>query len=129
MFRYGDKSPEGGKGIEVKEKQLKMQVSADELHSCVQLSSRQRAMEVSASHFEASTLNITIYSGVSPYHIHSTYILQCILISVFFRSPNSSKSLKQTNAGILLDKMMFVLETATHSTLAKKQIYRPDAFH
>lgn len=99
-----------------------MQISADKLHSWVQLSSGQSVLEAATRHFEASSLNITIYSEVSPYHIHSTYILQCVLISVFFRSPNSNKSLKQINAGILLDKVMFVLETATHSTLAKKQI-------
>lgn len=60
---------------------------------------------------------------------YTPHIHQCVLISVFFRSPNSNKSLKQINAGILLDELIFVLETAAHSTLAKKQIYRPDAFH
>jgi len=86
-------------------------------------------LEASTYHFEASSLNIVMCSGASAYHIHSTYILQCTLISIFFRSPNSSKSLKQINSEILLEERMFALETATNSTLAKKQIYRPDAFH
>lgn len=132
LFNYlssWGKSLEGGKDTQVKEKQWKMQISTDKLHSWVQLPSGRRVLEAPRYHFEASSLNTTIYSGVSPYHIHSTHILQCVLISVFFRSPNSNKSLKQINAGILLDEVMFVLETATHSAPAKKQIYRPDAFH
>lgn len=86
-------------------------------------------LEASTCHFEAPSLNFTIYSEVSPFHIHATYILQCVLISAFFRSLNSKKSLKQINAGILLDGVMFILETTTHSTLAKKQVYGPGAFH
>lgn len=115
--------------FKLRKKQWKVQISANKLHSWVQVSSGWRALEAFTGHLEASSLNIAIYSGVSPYHIHSTYVLWCVLRSVFFRSPNSSKSLKQINAGILLDELMFVLETASHSTLAKKQIYRPDAFH
>lgn len=109
-----------------------MQISPGGLHSWMQLSPAQRVLKASSCKLETtslSSLNITAYSGVSPFHVHSTYTLLFVIISGFFRSPNSSKSLKQINAGILLDKVLFVLETASHSTMAKKQIYRPNAFH
>lgn len=93
-----------------------MQIRPGGLRSWMQLSPGQRVLKASSCNLEAtslSSLNITAYSGVSPFHVHSTYTLLFVIISGFFRSPNSSKSLKQINAGILLDKVLFVLETAS----------------
>lgn len=96
-----------------------MQIGADKLHIWVQLSCGQRVLGTPTCDFEASSLNITVYLQYLLYYIHSMHIFQCILIDAFFISLNSSRSLKQINAEMLLDKVMFVLETATHSTLAR----------
>lgn len=60
-----------------------MQMGADKLHIWVQLSSGLRVLRKPMCHFEASSLNITVYLQYLLYHMHSMYILQCILIDVF----------------------------------------------
>lgn len=105
--------------FQLKIKQWKMQIGADKLHIWVRLSSGQRMLETPTCHFEAHCLNITVYLQYLLYHIDSIYIFQCIIIVFFKISLNSSRSLKQINAEILLDNMVFVLETTTHSTLAR----------
>lgn len=76
-------------------------------------------LETPTCHFETCSLNITVYLQYLLYHIDSIYIFSVHHNRFFKISLNSSRSLKQISAEILLDNTVFVLETATHSTLAR----------